>query len=187
MIRKRLTVLFCDVILMTCLFGPAHAYVKSVVDKPIENVLIEGKVTAELIEVFDPNAALDVEPGQTVTKEAKLTNTGNVTSYLVMKVKYVSGDTNKATGAQLKSEYLTLEDLNRGNNWTLAENGEDYMIYYHNYPVGPGQSTSNLFTGVTLKSDWDEPCNFSIILSGAAIQSTAVTMSNAIAVSLFEE
>lgn len=182
--RNQSIAMIFAVLLFCTLYSPALAYLKSS-DGPLENLLSSSSVRTEVVEEFDPDDAKNMVPGQEVQKVAKLKNTGTTDEFLVMKVRFVGGD--DAASVALKADYLTLLDLNAGNDWVLVEDGDAHLIYYYQDPVAPEGFTSALFTGVRASSEWKEMYDFDIMLSGAAIQSEGIIMSSEIALSLFEE
>ena len=182
---KRVCALLC-VTLLACFSGmPAMALIK-VETESVVNTFSTVGFDVELIEEFDPEEAQNLSVGQEVSKKPKLKNTGTVPEYLVMKVKYVSGGDTAASA--LKSTWLTLLNLQTGSGdgWTCYADGDDYFIAAYDSPVDPGECTSDLFTGVRISSYWTAPCDFDILLTGAAIQAQGTVMSSEIAVSLFE-
>lgn len=173
--------LLCTVLLLCCVCGSSLAYLQSNTEEMV-NVLTRVVVQTEITEVFDPEEAKNIVPGQEVAKVPKMKNTGTIDEYLVMKVKYVSeGST---TAAALKSQYLSL--LWISNDWTIAADGDDYSIFYYNTPVQPGEYTSALFTDVRISSNWVDTCDFSIDLTGAAIQAEGVDITTVDVAGLFE-
>jgi len=106
-----------------------------------ENVFTIGSVEIELTEPnwengYDegdyPREANDIYPGEALTKDPTITNTGDNPCLIRVKVE--------------KPDYVTIEDLNP--NW--REHTDDY--YYYMYPLNPGESTT-MFTKIRFSSD----------------------------------
>lgn len=169
--RKRLTVLLCGVAALALMVG-TWAYFSSI--NPIENQLQTRKYGNELVEKFTPKS--DWQPGEEVTKEVSVTNTGDYNLFIRIKMEEIwtlsdggtvthKSDNNKFLTASAESATQTDESDGDttgdesvvykaivASGWTF--NQEDGYWYY-NLPLEPGVSTGSLLESITLAGNTD--------------------------------
>ena len=174
--KVRIACLICLLALALCSIEPVLAVLTQTSDT-ITNNVSHGDIAVSLEEIFDPEKASSVVPGQEIEKKPCLKNDGTIDAFLAMKVLFVSGDA-AVSAQELKEQRLSLLGIDE-DNWTLFEDGTEYLIYYYNDAVPPEGATTPLFETVRISSQWIEPCSFDIVLSGSAVQSRGLTGSDA--------
>lgn len=137
-------------IVVTLGIGTTTAYFKDQSQKVVNEFTV-GNVTTEIVEIFNKKNNHEYE------KRPRVTNTGMNSCYIRMRFEV----TPEEMGKRIKFSDLP------GNGW--KKSGEWY--YYEN-PVEPGQSTSELFTGITVEyNEADKPWkDFDILLYQEAVQ-----------------
>lgn len=110
-----------------------------------KDYVFDFKVTEE----FTPPT--EVEPGDTITKEVAVTNTGDLPGFVrvLVHTEIVAAD---GTLLPSDSSAVSFEDIADTDDWRYGEDG--YWYYLH--VVEPGEKTPNIFTGVTLLSSVNE-------------------------------
>lgn len=127
-----LTALFLVVI---CGIGSTLSYLTA--SDTTVNQFPVGNAESEIQEDFP---APTVEPGQTSKKEVKVTNTGNLPSFVRVRLKLSSPEA---------QELAVLEGIDE-TLWTYDGTSD---FYYYKKIVNPGESTDNLITGVTFLAE----------------------------------
>lgn len=103
-----------------------------------------GDVKGNITEKFDPpKKETPIKPGDTYTKEVKVSNTSNLPFFVRV---LVTPEIQTNEGVLLASEIGKELRINLGNDWLLGEDG----YYYYLKEVLHGSDTSQLFTTVTL-------------------------------------
>jgi len=121
------------------------------------NRFVVGENSIVVEEEFNPPKEL--EPGISFDKKPKVTNTGNLPCFVRMRADFSDSE------AQAICEPL---DINTAD-W-LYDSSDGY--YYYNKVLQPGESTSPLFTKVTIRDDLDESDmkEFDILIYAESIQ-----------------
>ena len=141
------------------------------------------KITIDLNEEFDKDAAAKYLPGDVLTKKPTVKNTSATTNaYAGIKVEFqktVNGVTTTITRADFEANYATHDAIPAG--WDLIKtgaNGEE--LYMYTTELAPNGSTPAIFTKVTVNGEIavDAQGNlpkFDIVVTGYATQSKNVT------------
>ncbi|WP_052446676.1 TasA family protein [Candidatus Soleaferrea massiliensis] len=123
--------------------------------KDVVNTVTYGDVKIDLQEPnYDPEDAKNITPGEEITKDPTITNTGVNDAYFRAKL-VIGGDLigTETTDAEGNKHIITEEDiiacLNIGSDWTRVG---DY--FYFNEVRANGEEAV-LFTKVTLPNYWD--------------------------------
>lgn len=126
-----LTALFLVAI---CGIGSTLAYLTS--SDTVVNKFPVGNVESNIEEVFpEPSPS----PGATAQKEVKVTNTGNLPSFVRVRLMFSHSKADELT------DFVGLDET----LWTYDKTSQ---FYYYKYVVAPGESTENLITGITFLS-----------------------------------
>ena len=160
MINKKFVGLLVAVGLIAAVgIGSTLAYFTS--KDNVQNVFTLGKVDISLSESSKDDEAerieqgfkfVDVLPGQTISKEPRVTvSEGSQPCYIRIKLKLSSTPVEgRTTGITEENMKALVSGLKLGANWTLNSDG----YYYYGLPLTAGQSSSNLFDQVTIPSNW---------------------------------
>lgn len=157
---------------------PTVAYLQASTTS-LTNTLREAQLDAEIIEDFTPADAQNLVPGQEVIKAPVVKNNGTIPAYMALCI-HLQSDDATYTPAQIR-EHIELLNL-PGEGWVYSHtdaSGKD--VYYCTEEIAPEGSTPPLFTGVRISSQWTDVCDFSLLLTAAAVQSVARTPSDAAA------
>ena len=100
-----------------------------------ENHFIAGETEIEIRESFAPPATPD--PGDTVTKNVRITNTGNLDCFVRARLLF----------ADSVFEQIT-EPFEIGDKWVEGDNG----YYYYTLMLHPGETTEALIENVRIRS-----------------------------------
>lgn len=142
-------------------FGVTYAYL--IANDSAKNVFIVGETEIDIVEEYTPPEKLT--PGITFTKKPFITNTGNLPCYVRMRADFSSST------AKEFCEPLDIDIQNWEYNPTDG-------YYYYKKLIKPGETTTPLFTSVTLKEDKPgggkytdaDMVNFDILIYGEASQ-----------------
>lgn len=192
--NKKKIILAAVVLLLVFVVGGAIAYftdTDSATNKfTIGNITIDVVETAwDLLTDTDsdgiPDVAEDMMPGETVTKDPKITNTSTANpAYVFMKV--VSPCTTGTTPLEL-FDYTTTPGVNSG--WELMTNGtctsgSITRIYSYSASgtmtsLAAGSSTPTLFVGDTLTLNTavtgDLPASTDVVVTGYGVQADGLS------------
>lgn len=129
------------------------------------NVVTVGNVDIDIVEVSgDDNATVTenkgivwngvMTPGQVLSKEPKIVNTGSNTAWVraSVDVKYYKGEEEIKLPAGVAAPTINYNTGDAANQWTAEGN-----YYYYNTELtttDSGKETTNLFTTVTIPSSW---------------------------------
>ncbi|MCL2352972.1 MAG: hypothetical protein FWC55_10615 [Firmicutes bacterium] len=155
------------------------------------NVLTSGdNMKAALDEPnYDPEAAQAAIPGKIIPKDPTITNTtsetDNIGEWAGAKITFLKGNGDSAvkiTDSQELATLLGAISLDFDTvGWAPATSASPLsqdMVFYYKTLLGPGDATSPLFTGVTIKSEADNAVmdtikgwgGFQIMVDGAVVQ-----------------
>jgi len=180
MINKKFVGLLVAVGLIAAVgIGSTLAYFTS--KDNVQNVFTLGKVDISLRESSKDDEAerieqgfkfVDVLPGQTISKEPRVTvSEGSQPCYIRIKLKLSSTPVEgRTTGITEENMKALVSGLKLGANWTLNSDG----YYYYGLPLTAGQSSSNLFDQVTIPSNWGNAtagCTMNMDIQAEAVQS----------------
>ena len=180
MINKKFVGLLVAVGLIAAVgIGSTLAYFTS--KDNVQNVFTLGKVDISLSESSKDDEAerieqgfkfVDVLPGQTISKEPRVTvSEGSQPCYIRIKLKLSSTPVEgRTTGITEENMKALVSGLKLGANWTLNSDG----YYYYGLPLTAGQSSSNLFDQVTIPSNWGNAtagCTMNMDIQAEAVQS----------------
>lgn len=148
--------------------GGTMAYLTA--DASATNVFTIGNVKIAIEEPSWPaTGTVNIEPGQTVTKDPFVKNTGLNPAYIRVKVDIPTGTINDVANTKL----FTLGTL--GTGWTLESDG----YYYYDGIVQPNGQTSKLFEQVTLINSYaengDTAVDKDIVVTAEAVQTKGLT------------
>ena len=123
----------------------------------VTNNIVGGSVTTEIVEEFDPPEKLT--PGVSFTKDVKVENTGTSNCYVRIKAVFENSR---------MEQYCEID----WNNTDWIYDSEDGYWYYTEI-VQEGQSTSSLFTTISIKNDAPEAklADFNIIIYAEGVES----------------
>lgn len=102
------------------------------------NTITAGDNEIQIVETYEPPK--EIVPGQTITKNVAIKNTGMVTCFVRVKV-FLSNE-----------ELLPYLHFDYQNVWILGPDG----YYYYPKPLSSGMCTSPLFTKVVIEPESDE-------------------------------
>ena len=135
--KKRIIVVIACIIALATIVGTTYAYLSG--KDNANNPISVGENTIEVDEEFE--LPKELVPGISYTKSPKVTNTGNMDCYVRMCVYYSDESVSRYTTINFDT-----------TNWTY--NPDDGYYYYHHI-VHPGESSTPLFTEVTILSQID--------------------------------
>lgn len=157
--RSKQTALSVIVIICVTIasFGTTLAWLIS--NDYADNQLTVGETRIELIEDYDPPAKLS--PGTSFTKKPYVENTGNLPCYVRMRADFSD---NRA------EEFCDPLNIDT-SNW-VYDPSDGY--YYYKSLLQPGESTTNLFTTVRIKTTCSQAdlIDFDILIYAEAVQHT---------------
>lgn len=170
--KKRIIAIALVVICLAILATGTLAYFTD--SEQVHNIITSGNIKIALDELF-PGAEPGEEentyvlegvmPGQTVTKEVRVENTGVGTAWIRARLEMVFAPADLP--AEIDGKDVVGIALLPG--WTLAEDG----WYYYVDPVAAGDYTDYLFKEVTLAPEMGneyQKCSISIIVNAQAVQ-----------------
>ena len=138
------------------------------------NTFTVGSVSIELTEAnWNATNAQNVTPGQVINKDPAITNTGNNSAYVYLKVEEPIVALSAGGSASLIS-------YTKNSGWTqLSTNtasGIKTTVFYYNNALAAGTSTSKLFNNVTVAEFDQSTVNGSknVVVTAYAIQSTGL-------------
>lgn len=133
------------------------------------------------------NQAHNYYPGQIISKDPKVKNTGKadggVEAYVAIKVTYLDENNNSVTYEEFAKKYLAENGINFSEKWNKIQTGTE-DIYMYNSRLAVEQTTEALFTQVNLSTDLQATeegtlPNFNIKVQAFAIQTNGIDNANA--------
>ncbi len=150
----------------------------------VTNVVTTGNVAITLTEPqFDQSTkgsrSVEIMPGDIITKDPTVTNSGSNAAYVRCKVEIENGPSlsgQASAGLNSDEQKQLLQSLNIDNgSWVLSNDG--YYYYQQILPAASGQTSSvKLFDTVQIPSSWGSPAypidnaKFRIVISAEGIQ-----------------
>ena len=153
--KQKLTVIV-SCLLVSVTLGVCGVLAHYVDADKANNKFVVGSNIIEIVEEFDPPQEL--VPGVSFTKDVQVKNTGTVDCYVRVLAEFSDSDMGK---------HCTV-DWNK-TDWVYSD--EDGYWYYKN-AIAPNESTSSLFTKITLSEDIDPAAikDFDIIVYAESYQ-----------------
>lgn len=134
-LRRFLPIILAVVLTIALSVGVVYGFLTDKQNKVNEIGYGEDEIT--ITETFPP--APSPQPGDVITKNVKITSTGDLDAYVRIRV--------------LFSPESMLENVTIDYNTTDWTYNTDDGMWYYNRVLPKGQSTSSLFTSITVKSD----------------------------------
>lgn len=143
--------------------GTAISYIMTETD-PVENLLVPGSVSCEIVETFDGKVKTDVS----------VKNTGNTQAFIraAVLVHWQSKTDTTEILARGPVEGVDYEIVYGDSGWTRELDG----FWYYTKAVDPEESTSVLVKSVSQISESPEGYSLSVEIIASAIQSNPVSV-----------
>lgn len=111
------------------------------------NVITVGDISIQVVETFDQEAANDIAPGESVTKEVAAENDGGNPAWVRIDL---SIDAQSASGESLSTDPVILNFTSSDSSVTW-EDGQDGWFYL-SAPLESGDTSANIIDSVSLDS-----------------------------------
>lgn len=160
---KKRNLLITGSLALVMLVGGTFAYFTDT--KEVTNPFSAGNVTTELVEEhWDttdkdndgiPDAAQNIVPGQTISKDPKVKNVGKNEAYVFLEVTVPTANivTANDNGTRKAAATVELFSYTVNGGWTQMDkttNADNVVyLYYYNKTVAPGKESGTLFDRVT--------------------------------------
>lgn len=160
---KKRNLLITGSLALVMLVGGTFAYFTDT--KEVTNPFSAGNVTTELVEEhWDttdkdndgiPDAAQNIVPGQTISKDPKVKNVGKNEAYVFLEVTVPTANivTANDNGTRKAAATVELFSYTVNDGWTQMDkttNADNVVyLYYYNKTVAPGKESGTLFDRVT--------------------------------------
>ena len=142
--KKKVSVLAAILCCLMLLAGGTLAYFTA--EETAFNVITTGSLDMTLHDIYNPEDGKNVMPDTEVDKTVYVENTGNVAFWVRISLEKVIEAAEGVTAELKFDEYISL-DLDT-ENWTEKDG-----YYYYNTALEAGESTTKLFTTVSLDKD----------------------------------
>lgn len=177
-IRNRVLLGFAaSVMVSLCVFGSAYAYSTWRAGKT--NKFQIGTNVIEIEENGDKEHGDNtiLSNGDVITKDVRVTNTGNIPCYVRVFLEFSNGDAaDVSTLSADGTNYYTEDEFKEksasnslGNNWVYSDSTG---YYYYNKALDPGETTTSLIKSV--KTDFDSAdsniSSYDIIVHSESVQ-----------------
>lgn len=146
--RRRLVVIGLIALALLMIGGTLAAWYA---ESPSIHVINTGRLTGEIVEVYNPPA--QVNPGMTVEKRVNVKNTGGVDMLVRVSVEKIWGDKNNVDGSGnvIPDPALSTDNIHIVMNTSKWWYNQSDGYYYYKGIVKPGQTTVEpLFTEFTV-------------------------------------
>lgn len=134
--KKIFLIVIACLILVSASFGLTYAYL--IANDSVANEFTIGENKIDVEEEYDPPEKL--EPGKVIIKKPSAKNTGNLSCFVRMRAEFSD------SAAKELCEELDIDTV----NWEY-DSSDGY--YYYKKLLNPGESTTNLFTKVVIKTE----------------------------------
>ncbi|MDR2714254.1 MAG: hypothetical protein LBB42_01825 [Coriobacteriales bacterium] len=188
--KRKLTLGLALLLVISLVAGLTAAYLYTKADPLTNEFTFADNIKVELTEPnWDPEEATNLTPGKVVPKDPQLTNTSEneMSEWVAIKLVFTDGSgaplSDVATDANAVARLLSLIDIDwNTTDWQLADSnmgGKVTQVWAYKYELAPDETTSPLFTTVTIRDDvtpedlaWlrDDLEGFNIVLDGGAVQ-----------------
>ncbi|MCL1799699.1 MAG: hypothetical protein FWG23_08205 [Eggerthellaceae bacterium] len=204
--NKKHVVLLTMLLALVVASGLTMAYLFTKTDPVTNEFTFAENIKAELEEPgWDPENATNLVPGMDIPKDPQITNTSEneISEWVGIRLVFTNGEGTPLSNTATDKNYVgTLLDLItidwNTTDWQLADTamaGKVEQVWAYKYELAPGDTTSPLFTQVTIKDsvtpeqqEWlrDYLKGFNIVLEGGAVQYEAFDTLNDAVVALLE-
>ena len=145
MMKKNKIAFIISAIVILALIGGSVAYYTT--SKVAKSKISASNLKIELVMEGDPGK---INPGETKNRTAKVKNAGKETSWIRVEANLVIDGKEEVAA---NNPYMLFKDLN-ATDWEWKDG-----YFYYKQPLESGKTTSELFTGVTLKENLENELN----------------------------